>query len=201
MPTGRSPISASQVTRWCCSRANHSASPVSKSRVGALRSEPSRKLDGNAVLVDRFGDVVRSFLHLQRGLSHGHPAPGPGQHLYVVAPVTDRQHVLALYPQLLGEVGKTGRLGAAFRRNVEPGRPADEVVGALQTDLFGELDELLLGGVRVPDDHTSDRLGDELLDALQRHLSGDLTVRKGPVDAVTDAALLDRARGARHVRG
>ncbi len=64
-----------------------------------------------------------------------------------------------------------GRLGDPLGRDVEPGGPADEVVDAVQPELLGEREELLLRGVRVADDHAGHRLGDQLLDATAACIS------------------------------
>ena len=145
---------------------------------------------------DGLGHVVGGLLDLQRRLAHGHAAAGPAQHLDVVAAVADREHVGRCDAELGGHLLQRGGLGDALGGDVEPGGPADEVVGAVQAELLGELEELLLRGVRVADDHAGDRLGDQLLDGLQHHLAGDLAVGERPVDPVADADLLDRDRGA-----
>ena len=105
------------------------------------------------------GDVVGGVDDLLHGLAHGHAAAGPLEHLDVVAAVADRQHVGGVDAELLGDVGQPGGLGDPDRREVEPGGPADDVVGAVQAELRGQRDEVLGGGLGVADDHPADRRG------------------------------------------
>ena len=77
-------------------------------------------------------------------------------------------------------------------REVEPGRPADDVVGAVQAELRGQRDEVVGGGVGVADDHAADRCGHQVLDVGDDHLAGQLADRELLGDPVADPALLDR---------
>ena len=161
--------------------------------------EPPVELEGDAVVVHRLGHVVGRLLDLEGRLPHRDAAAGPPQHLDVVAPVADRQDVRLRDAELARRPRPGGGLGDALGRDVEPRGPADEVVGAVQPELLGERQELLLRGVRVADDHAGDRLGDELLDGLEPHLAGDLAVGEVPVEPVADADLLDGDSGVRHL--
>ena len=104
------------------------------------------------------------------------PRPAHCEHLDVVAAVADRQHVGGVDAELLGDVGEAGGLGDADRGEVEPGGPADDVVGAVQAELRGQRDEVLGGGLGVADDHPADRRGDQVLDLGEDHLAGELAV-------------------------
>ena len=64
------------------------------------------------------------------GLAHGDPAAGPAQHLDVVAAVADGQHVARVRRRARRRRAGARRPWDAHRGEVEPGRPADDVVGA-----------------------------------------------------------------------
>ena len=103
------------------------------------RREPAVQLDGGAVVVDRAGDVVGGVAGPPRSTwPIATPRPAHCEHLDVVAAVADREHVVAGRAELVGDVREPGRLGDADRRQVEPGRPADDVVGAVQAEPRGQ---------------------------------------------------------------
>ncbi len=94
--------------------------------------------------------------------------------------------------ELLGHVGETGRLVDAHRGEVEPGGPPDDVVGAVQAEPRGELDEVVGGRVGVADDHAADRLGDHLVHRGDELDAAELAVRERLAHPVAAAPLLDR---------
>ena len=70
---------------------------------------------------------------------------------------------------------------------------ADDVVGAVQPEVGGELDEVVGGGRGVADDHAADRLTDDVVDRGDDLLAGQLAVGEDLADPVAaDAPLLDR---------
>ena len=121
---------------------------------------------------------VGGLVDLAYRLAHRHPASRPLQHLDVVAAVADGQGVLGPEAELLGDVLQAGGLGHTDRREVEPGRPADDVVGAVQAEIGGHVDEVLGGGVRVPDDHPAHRPAHDVVEVGLDHLAGQLAVRE-----------------------
>ena len=56
-------------------------------------SEPAAELGDQTTLGEGAGDRVGDLPHLERGLTHRDTSAGPGQHLGVVASVTDGEHV------------------------------------------------------------------------------------------------------------
>ncbi len=143
-------------------------------------------------------------MDLLDGLPHGHASAGPLEHLDVVAAVADRQGVRGGDAESIGDVLEPGGLGDAHRRQVQPGCPADDVVGAVKSETGRKPHEVLDGRVRVADDHAADRAGDDLVDVGDRHRAGEFTLREVPVDAIAHAAFLDgdqRRRMLRENRG
>src|SRR5215210_1454228 len=108
--------------------------------------KPATQLDRDAVVVDGRGDVVGRGPRLLHGLAHGHAAARPAQHLDVVAAVADGQHVGLTDAEPLRDDREPGGLGDPDRTEVQPRRPAHDVVGAVQTEPTRKLHEVVGGG-------------------------------------------------------
>ena len=82
--------------------------------------------------------VVGGVVHLGRAWPIATPRPAQREHLDVVAPVADREHVGPVDAEVRGDVlaGRTA-LQTPDGGEVEPRGPADDVVGAVQAQRRG----------------------------------------------------------------
>src|SRR5699024_12548159 len=88
-----------------------------------------------------------------RGLAHGHAHPRAGEHLGVVEAVADGDRGALGDPELLAQRLEGARLGDTGGGHVQPGRPADRVLDAMDPGFGDDLGELLRREVRHVHDH------------------------------------------------
>ena len=143
--TGTPPVSSASSTSRVrsvtvpsvCSRVpSRSVATSVAPSLGERHGEPAGELDGRAVVVHGLGDVVG-------GLAGPPSTPGPSPRRDRPSAASrcrcGRRRWRARRPAATPELrrrrtGQAGRLGDPDRREVEPGGPADEVVGAVQAE-------------------------------------------------------------------
>src|SRR6185312_11783093 len=100
----------------------------------------------NSVIEIGAGELVRHGAHLIRSLAHRHTASlfgCPGQHVDVVASVSDHHHSRPRDALPLANPLERGRLVDPVGRYVEPRRPADVVGDLAQAHPLDDLQEVL----------------------------------------------------------